>query len=142
LYGGIAAEYLTIPFFDKVNKYTQLLWEKFREDGFIETPLFGRKLYNSFFTDMNAAKLLNYLLQSFETERNIVVLHNLTPQISSYSSKLILYTYDSFLWDFDMKDGGEFLRVVKSTLEQNGKFPTKMEIGPDYNNMKVVTRKL
>ena len=142
LYGGIAAEYLTIPFFDKVNKYTQLLWEKFREDGFIETPLFGRKLYNSFFTDMNAAKLLNYLLQSFETERNIVVLHNLTPQISSYSSRLVLYTYDSFLWDFDMKDGGEFLRVVKSTLEQNGKFPTKMEIGPDYNNMKVVTRKL
>jgi hypothetical protein len=125
-----------------VYKYTQLLWEKYREDGYIETPVFGRKLYKTFFTDMNAAKLLNYLLQSYETERNMAVIHNLLSRISSYSSKLTLYTYDSFLIDFDMKDGGQIVRIVKEELEQNGKFPVKIEIGADYNNMQDVTRKL
>lgn len=142
LYGGISPEYLSIPFFDKVHNYTQLLWEKYREDGYIETPMFGRKLYSNFFTDMNAAKVLNYLLQSFETERNMAVIHNLLSRISSYSSKLILYTYDSFLIDFDMKDGGDFVRVIKTELEQNGKFPVKIEIGPNYHDMKTITQKI
>jgi hypothetical protein len=142
LYGGISPDYLVIPFFDSIYKYTQLLWEKFRNDGYIETPVFGRKLYSRFFTDMNAAKLLNYLLQSYETERNMAVIHNLLYRISSYSSKLTLYTYDSFLIDFDMKDGGQIVRIVKEELEQNGKFPVKIEIGADYNNMQDVTRKI
>lgn len=135
LYGGIASEYLTIPFFNKVHEYTNLLWNQYRENGYIETSLFGRKLHKSFFTDMNAAKLLNYLLQSFETERNMAVIHNVLHRTQSFSSKLILYTYDSFLFDFDKRDGAEYIQIVKKELEQNGKFPVKLEIGPDYHNM-------
>ena len=135
LYGGIGPEYLTIPFFAKVQEYTQLLWMQFREDGYIETPMFGRKLFKSFFKEMNASKLLNYLLQSFETERNMAVIHNILLRIQSFSSKLILYTYDSFLFDFNKKDGADILFIIKTELEQNGKFPTKVEIGPDYSNM-------
>lgn len=141
LYGGIGIEYLSIPFFAKIHEYTQLIWEQFREQGFIETPLFGRKLFKSFFTEMNAAKLLNYMLQSFETERNMAVIHNILLRTKSFSSKLILYTYDSFLWDFDKRDGAELLRVVKEELEQQGRFPVKIEIGPDYHNMISVERK-
>lgn len=141
LYGGIGQEYLSIPFFAKIYEYTQLIWEQFREQGFIETPLFGRKLFKNFFTEMNAAKLLNYMLQSFETERNMAVIHNILLRTKSFSSKLILYTYDSFLWDFDKRDGAELLRVVREELEQQGKFPVKIEIGPDYHNMISVERK-
>ena len=142
LYGGIAAEYLTIPFFSKVQEYTQLLWMQYMDDGYIETPMFSRKLFKSFFTDMNAAKLLNYVLQSFETERNMAVIHNILLRTKSFSSKLILYTYDSFLFDFDKRDGAELLYIIKEELEQNGKFPAKIEIGPDYGNMISVERKL
>lgn len=141
LYGGIGQEYLSIPFFAKIHEYTQLIWEQFREQGFIETPLFSRKLFKNFFTEMNAAKLLNYMLQSFETERNMAVIHNILLRTKSFSSKLILYTYDSFLWDFDKRDGIELLRVVREELEQQGKFPAKIEIGPDYHNMISVERK-
>jgi len=140
LYGGIGQEYLTIPFFAKVHEYTQLIWEKFKEDGYIETPMFGRKLFKSFFTDMNASKLLNYLLQSFETERNMAVIHNVLERTKNYSSKLVLYTYDSFLWDFDKRDGAQLIKEIKEELEQNKKFPVKIEIGPDYHNMIVVKR--
>jgi len=141
LYGGISREYLEIPFFFKVHEYTKLLWEKFKETGYIETPLFSRKLHSSFFTDMNAAKLLNYLLQSYETERNMAVIYNIHHRIQSFSSKLILYTYDSFLFDFDKRDGGKLIKILKEELEQNGKFPTKLEIGPDYHNMIPIVRK-
>jgi hypothetical protein len=140
LYGGISEEYLEIPFFNKVHEYTKLLWEQYKEHGFIETPLFGRKLFKTFFTDMNAAKLLNYLLQSFETERNMAVIHNILQRTSAYNSKLILYTYDSFLWDFDKRDGAMLIKLIKEELEQNGKYPIKLEIGPDYHNMFSVKR--
>lgn len=135
LYGGIAQEYLTIPFFNKVHEYTVLLWEQFRESGFIETPLFSRKLFLNFFKDLNPSKLLNYLLQAFETERNMAVIHNILQRTTAYKTQLILYTYDSFLFDFHREDGAEFLRIVKSELEQHGKFPTKLEIGPNYNQL-------
>lgn len=135
LYGGIGAEYLVIPFFEKVHQYTQLLWTQFKSEGYIETPLFGRKLFTNFFTDMTAAKLLNYLLQAFESERNMAVISNILQRIQSFSSKLILYTYDSFLFDFDKRDGGEIIKLIKAELEQNGKYPVKIEIGPDYANM-------
>jgi hypothetical protein len=140
LYGGIGQEYLEIPFFAKVYEYTQLLWSQYKQDGFIETPMFGRKLFKSFFSEMNAAKLLNYLLQSFETERNMAVIHNILLRTKSYKSKLILYTYDAFLWDFDKQDGAMLIKLIKEELEQNGKYPVKLEIGPDYSNMIEVKR--
>lgn len=135
LYGGISTEYMNIPFFAKIHEYTNLLWQKFQADSYIETPLFGRKLYNTFFMDMNPSKLLNYVLQAYETERNMAVITGISRRISMFSSKLILYTYDSLLIDFHMKDGKEFIAMVKEQLEQNGKFPVKIEIGSDYDNM-------
>ena len=142
LYGGINKDYLVIPFYSKVQEYTELLWQKYKEDGFIETPIFGRKLFKSFFSDMTASKLLNYLLQSFETERNMAVIHNILQRTKSFKSKLILYTYDSFLWDFDKRDGAMAIKAIKDVLEQDGKYPVKIEIGPDYSNMVLVERKI
>jgi hypothetical protein len=140
LYGGIGIEYLTIPFFAKAHEYTQLLWQKFKADRFVETPLFGRKLHDYFFTDMNASKLLNYLLQSFETERNMAVIRNILMRIPSAKSKMILYTYDSFLWDFCKEDGRNLINLIKTELEQDGKFPVKIEVGSNYNSMVEVKR--
>jgi len=135
LYGGISEEYLNIEFFAKVHEYTQLLWTQYKQNGFIETPMFERKLFKSFHSEMNAAKLLNYLLQSYETERNMAVIHNILLRIQSFKSKLILYTYDSFLWDFNKHDGAELIKIIKTELEQGGKFPVKIEIGANYSNM-------
>jgi DNA polymerase I-like protein with 3'-5' exonuclease and polymerase domains len=142
LYGGIHSDYLVIPFFARVDEYTKLVWSQFKAEGYIETPVFGRKLFASFFNDLNAAKLLNYLLQAFETERNMAVIHNILLRTQSFSSKLILYTYDSFLWDFNKSDGAEFIYMIKQELEQNGKFPVKMQIGPDYHAMINVERNI
>ncbi len=132
LYGGITKEYLHIDFYKRIYDLTQLLWKSYNEMSYIETPLFNRKLYKNFFKDMNASKLLNYLLQSFETERNCLVLDKLNKK--QMKSKIILYTYDSFLIDFNKEDGAEIITYIKEEME-SGKFPVKIEIGYDYQNM-------
>jgi hypothetical protein len=97
--------------------------------------MFGRKLHGKFFTDLNPAKLLNYLLQAYETERNMAVISNIVDRIRPCQSKIILYTYDAFLIDFHVADGRKLIEMLKHEFEENGKFPITLEIGPDYNNL-------
>lgn len=142
LYGGIQPEYMVIPFFDKISEYTSRLWEYYKDTGYVETPLFGRRLYGKFFTDLNPAKLLNYLLQAYETERNMAVITNIVERTRTCQSKIILYTYDSFLIDFHVADGRKLIETLKQEFEENGKFPITLEIGPDYNNLVEVKKQI
>jgi hypothetical protein len=76
-----------------------------------------------------------------ETENNMAALSKLIPEIQSDRSKLILYSYDSFLFDFDMEDGLNYLKKVKTILEQDSKFPVKVSWGVNYHEMKDITEK-
>ena len=92
-------------------------------------------------SDMNKNKVFNYLIQLMETESNMSMLTQLVPKIKDYKSKLILYSYDSFLFDFHIKDGLDFIKMVKATIEQKGKYPVKVAKGWNYHEMKDITRK-
>jgi hypothetical protein len=76
-----------------------------------------------------------------ETENNIKILNELQPKLKKYESKLVLYNYDSFLFDFDTKDGLNFLKMVKETLESGGKYPVKISRGVNYHEMQDITEK-
>ena len=91
---------------------------------------------------MNRNKIFNYIIQLMETENNMKILTNLIPFMESYKSKLILYSYDSFLFDFKLTDGLDFLKGVKEILEQDGVFPTKSSKGLNYHEMEDITEKL
>jgi predicted glycosyl hydrolase (DUF1957 family) len=93
---------------------------------------------------MNKNKLFNYLIQLTETENNMRMLTDLISHLKEfkYESKLVLYSYDSFLFDFNMNDGTRFLNAVKSIIEQLGKYPTKVSKGTNYHNMEDITEKL
>ena len=69
------------------------------------------------------------------------VLSELIPQLEEDKSKLILYSYDSFLLDFNMEDGLNYLKKVKGILEQDGKYPVKVSWGLNYHEMKDITEK-
>ena len=90
---------------------------------------------------MNRNKLFNYLIQLTETESNMRMLTKLIPKIDGYKSKLILYSYDSFLFDFYMPDGLNFIHKMKKIIEQSGKFPVKVGKGWNYHEMKDITEK-
>ena len=50
---------------------------------------------------MNPQKLFNYVLQNMETSLNIEILFRIFKLLKGRNTKLVLYTYDSFLLDVD-----------------------------------------
>ena len=133
LYGGVQSEYLHIPLFSKVSHKIDLMWMEFNRRGYIKTPL-GRRLSKSSLKDMNANKLFNYLLQATETELNMRILTKVVDFLKDKKSKMVLYTYDSYLLDIH-PDEVSILQNLKILIEGNG-FPAKMEIGDRYSEMK------
>ena len=142
LYGFIPYEVSQInPFFSRVETYIKELWGTYNSKDFILSDIYNKRIYRKNLTDMNANKLFNYTIQLMETENNMKVLSELIPKIKDYKSKLILYSYDSFLLDFNMEDGLDYLTEVKDILEQKGKFPVKVSWGLNYHEMKDITEK-
>ncbi len=138
LYGGVQSEYLHIPLFKKVSHQIDKLWMEFNRNGYIETPM-GRKLSKSNLRDMNANKLFNYLLQATETELNMMILSKVVDYLEDKQSKMVLYTYDSYLLDIHPNELS-VINDLKILIDGNG-FPTKIEIGNVYSEMKSVKMK-
>jgi hypothetical protein len=142
LYGYIPDEIKkNNEYFNKVSDYINILWDDYKSKEFIVSDIYNKKIYRKNLTEMNANKLFNYTIQLMETENNMKTLSELIPKMKDYKSKLILYSYDSFLFDFNMNDGLDFLYEVKKTIEQQGKFPVKVTKGLNYHEMKNITEK-
>ena len=139
LYGGIDKDFAKIPFFGEVKNYVSSLWQAYKRYGFVKTEYFKRPMYKDNLNDMNPNKLFNYQLQAAETEHNMLVLNELNDHMIDMSSKLILYTYDSFLIDYDLQDGKEAIKSIKDVISEQGKYPVKLKAGVNYNVMKDMT---
>ena len=143
LYGRIPQEVIdTNPFFSRVNNYITEIWGEFKREDFIKSNIYNKRIYKKNLSAMNRNKLFNYMIQLLETENNMKVMSELIPFLKDKQSKLILYSYDSFLFDFKLTDGLDFLKGVKEILEQDGVFPTKSSKGLNYHEMEDITEKL
>ena len=143
LYGRIPQEVIdTNPFFSRVNDYINEIWGEFKREDFIKSNIYNKRIYKKNLSAMNRNKLFNYMIQLLETENNMKVMSELIPFLKGKQSKLILYSYDSFLFDFKLTDGLDFLKSVKQILEQGGVFPTKSSRGLNYHEMEDITEKL
>jgi len=142
LYGGIEKEIRkNITFFsltyDKINTY----WGYFNDNKFIKTDIYKRKLISKNYTDMNKNKLFNYLIQAYETESNIKTIIELKRYLLDKKTKLVLYGYDSFLFDFSKDDGVSTLTEIKNILERNGHM-VKSKAGSNYGEMNNISDRL
>ena len=129
LYGGVSDEDRKIPFFDKVDKFIKKVQQDAVNNGYIQTPK-GRKIPLGWIEQPNAQKFFNYLLQASETEHNIQVMKKLAEENLPLP---ILYTYDSFLFEFDDSEV-DTIKKVKSVLENFG-FPVKADWGKTYGEI-------
>ena len=142
LYGFIPHDVVQMnPYFSRVYDYIEELWKEFNSKEFIVSDIYNRRLHKKNLGDMNANKLFNYTIQLMETENNMRALTRLIPEIKDYKSKLILYSYDSFLLDYNIEDGLDYLKKVKRILEQDDKYPVKVSWGLNYHEMKDITEK-
>ena len=129
LYGGPNDDDRKIPFFDKVDEFIHKLQEESIQRGYLQTPK-GRKIPLGRIEQPTAQKYFNYLLQATETEYNIEAMNRLKERGLPLP---ILYTYDSFLFEFDESEI-DTIKDVKTTLESFG-FPVKASWGSNYSEV-------
>ena len=142
MYGGIDEKTRKkVPFFNKVQEYINKKWNEFNQLKRIQTNIYSRRITLSNNTDMNRNKVFNYLIQAYETERNIKRILQVQEYLKNKKTKLILYGYDSFLVDFNKGDGVNILGDIKNILE-DGNFPTKIKMGYTYKSMNDITNRL
>jgi hypothetical protein len=142
LYGGIDKEISdNIEFFKKTEMFIDELWSEFKSEKEIKTYIYNRPMCNRNFIDIDRSKLFNFYIQSMETEYNIKKIVKIQELLQNYNSKLVLYGYDSFLFDIDTRDGKQLLQDIRLELESDG-FITKIESGKNYNDIIDVSDKI
>ena len=137
IYGGIQTQYLNIPFFRKTDEMANYLWNMFNRDGYIESPISGRRLIIDNYQGINCYTLFNYFIQMYETETNVIILNNIHSRLKECKTKPVLYTYDSVL--FDVEDS-ELNYLTTDVIQQSidlDKFPVKIKKGTTYKNLAV-----
>jgi hypothetical protein len=137
LYGGIFDQYKDLEFFSKTQTLIDTLWEQFNTEGYIECPISNHKFYKEQLPNMGPQKLFNYWVQNLETSQNILILQDILPIIKGHKTKLVLYTYDAFLFDIS-KDELELLEDICSVFTNYG-LKYKMKYGYNYYNLSLFT---
>jgi hypothetical protein len=130
IYGKIPEKWAFLEIFTRIDDYIKELWRTYKNDGEVLAPISG-KPFTSSLKDMNPQKLMNYIMQSLETSRNILILKEALRYLKDKKTKLVLYTYDALLFDFHKEDGKETLEKLQEILEEGGKYPIKVKYSKD-----------
>ena len=132
LYGGVPKEFENIPFFSKVKHYIFEIWDIYKRKGYVETPIFKRKVHaeNLKDRDIKPQTLFNYMIQAMETEQNVIIIKSIQELLKEYQTKLILYTYDALLFDLH-PDETNLLKIIKEHMI----YPVKCKTGHNYNKI-------
>jgi len=137
IYGGISDDVKNnVPFMNEISKYVDKVWNFYTNNKYVKTWFYKRKILPKFFGEkVNSYKIFNYLLQSAETEQNCNVLLKINNFLQSKKTKLVLYTYDAFLFDIP---GDEFslIKEIKPIITSNDSYPIRIYYGRSYGSMK------
>ena len=127
LYGGVWKEYRDQPFFRDIVTLTDGIWDEYQYSGQYATR-------NRVFTvdkEMTQSKLLNYIIQSYETSNNVAMLDNILYYLKDKQTKLVLYTYDAFLFDYAKEDGKQLLIDIRNMIS----YPVSIKQGNTYHGL-------
>jgi hypothetical protein len=126
LYGGVWVEYQNKPFFKDVNMFIDGMWDEYQYGGKYVTE-------NKIFipdAEMTRSKLFNYIIQSKETSTNVELLELVFSLLEDKKTKLVLYTYDAFLFDYSKEDDGLIQEII-NILD----YPVSIKQGKTYHGL-------
>jgi hypothetical protein len=115
LYGGVEEKYQHINFFSSMESYVDDQYSSYRKNRGYVLPT-GRIIKPD--RSMNKYKLFNYIVQNLETKYNVEKILKIREELKEKNTKLVLITYDSFLFDVSASDGKDLLIKIKSILEE------------------------
>jgi len=128
IYGGIDKANLHHPFFRKTQNFINIIWEEFNKEGKIICGGYEIKKENH--PKIHAQKLFNYYIQATETYTNIEKINEVQQYLGNKKTKLVLYIYDAFVFDFSKEDHKQVLLDLHAILSD--KFPVKLKTGKHY----------
>jgi len=131
IYGGIFEEYEDLEFFRKTKNHINNIYREYEEKGYTQVPISGYRINKKDHGEMKRQKLFNYILQALETAQNVLILWDIFRLLRGYNTKLVLYTYDSFLLDVDKSDTLLINQIRK--VFKKYKLNIKEKYGYDYD---------
>lgn len=131
LYGGVFQQYEHLEYFKKIKEYIHNMWLDFYQGEDVVCPISNYVYQRDYYKEMNPQKLFNYLLQNLETSMNVRILWDIFSILRGKKTKLILYTYDSFLFDFS-EDEKEVMEDIQGVFNKY-KLNIKIKQGYDYD---------
>jgi hypothetical protein len=131
IYGGVDENLVNVEPFKSIKQLQHNIYEQYKQ-GKLTTFLFGRKIT---IKGLTQTKLFNYMLQNLETEFNTSLLSELNKRLEHKKTKLILYTYDSFLFDYSISDGKETLNEIIQVFDG---IPFHVKAGKNYHELKQI----
>jgi len=128
LYGGIWSEYQDKPFFKEVAMYIDDMWDTYQHSGHVKTE--NKTFIRDQLDKITPQKLFNYIVQSKETSTNVELLELALNYLKDKKTKIVLYTYDAFLFDYAEEDGNILPELI-NILE----YPVSIKQGTSYHGL-------
>ena len=79
---------------------------------------------------MTKAKLFNYLIQAKETDQNMHTVGAIHTAFKSYKTKVVLYNYDAFVFDFCDAEYDSLFKTLEYIISSN--YPISIKKGIHY----------
>lgn len=134
IYGGIEESLLKIEPFQSINELSKQIFIQYKTDT-LKTFLFDRKINVKNIPGLTQWKLFNYMLQNLETEFNATLLERLNNLLREKETKLVLYTYDSFLFDYSPNDTTNIFKEIIAVFDR---IPFHIKVGNNYHELKLI----
>ena len=136
LYGGVRKDIAKMSeFFRGVENLVTVLYDEYMTRNRILSHIYKRPMKRANLGDLNAQKLFNYYIQSYETERNVVILNKLHTYLLEKKTNIVHYNYDSFLFDYAKEDGKETIHDIQNILQEDD-FIIHSKVGNTYGTLK------
>lgn len=132
IYGKTKRKYKKIEWFNKLDSLKNELFNEYSKNGYVKSVIYNKPINNV----NKKYKILSYFIQNYETERNMNIISNIFQILNSYESKLILYMYDSFLFDVKIEELNEIFKKIYDTITENKIYSVNVSIGNNFKKMK------
>lgn len=106
-------------------------WDTLQYGGYYDCPISKYRYELKNLDNMNPNKLFNYILQNMETSNNMNILMDIHKVLRGKNTKIVLYTYDSFLLDYDKSEDDILPKI--SEIFTKYKLQIKTNTGNSYD---------
>lgn len=129
-----------VEFFKAAESFASRLWDRFEIQGYVRSHLSYRDIRQPPNGAFTKTKLFNYYIQATETEFSMLFINDVLQFIRDHNlkSRLVMYTYDSFLLDYHPEDDLSVLADIKNVFEESDylkNLSVKVNMGRNYSEM-------